>query len=107
MYNCDMREVCRECDHNRPIDFGIRSGYKCDLITEKTNINTCYLPVIVDLQKQIIEKDNALEESVKLQSHYAGLLNQYDNGERKQFSTAKEWIDRLNSLKSEKGEENV
>jgi hypothetical protein len=37
----------------------------------------------------------ALEESVKLQSHYASLLNQYDGGERMRFATAHEWIDRL------------
>jgi len=37
----------------------------------------------------------ALEESVKLQSHYAGLLNIYDGGERMQFASAKEWTDRL------------
>lgn len=37
----------------------------------------------------------ALEESVKLQSHYAELLNMYDGGQRRQFATAKAWIDRL------------
>lgn len=37
----------------------------------------------------------ALEESVKLQSHYANLLNMYDNGERIQFKDAKEWLLRL------------
>jgi len=37
----------------------------------------------------------ALEESVKLQSHYASLLNMHDNGERIQFKDAKEWLFRL------------
>lgn len=37
----------------------------------------------------------ALEESVKLQSHYAVLLNMYDGGERHEFASAAEWIDRL------------
>jgi len=37
----------------------------------------------------------ALEESVKLQSHYAGLLNMHDGGERKQFADAQAWMDRL------------
>jgi hypothetical protein len=44
------------------------------------------------------EKDaaqNALERSVKLQSHYAGLLNMWDGGERMQFKNADEWIERL------------
>jgi hypothetical protein len=37
----------------------------------------------------------ALEESVKLQSHYAKLLNMHDGGRRMQFAGSKEWIDRL------------
>lgn len=40
----------------------------------------------------------ALSESVKLQSHYAALLNQYDGGNRKGFADAQEWIDRLNAM---------
>ena len=41
------------------------------------------------------EIQRALDESVKLQSHYAGLLNQYDGGHRLQFANADEWIRRL------------
>ena len=37
----------------------------------------------------------ALIESVKLQSHYAMLLNMHDGGERMQFSCPAEWIERL------------
>ena len=37
----------------------------------------------------------ALEESLKLQCHYAELLNAYDGGLRKGFKTVDEWIDRL------------
>jgi hypothetical protein len=37
----------------------------------------------------------ALTESVKLQSHYAGLLNIYDEGKRLQFADAAAWIERL------------
>jgi hypothetical protein len=37
----------------------------------------------------------ALEKSVKLQSHYAVLLNIYDGGERIQFADADAWIKRL------------
>ncbi len=37
----------------------------------------------------------ALEESVKLQSHYAMLLNMWDQGERLQFDSAQAWLDRL------------
>jgi flavodoxin len=37
----------------------------------------------------------ALEESVKLQSHYAFLLNCHDGGQRKPFDDAQAWVDRL------------
>jgi hypothetical protein len=41
----------------------------------------------------------ALEESVKLQSHYAHLLNDYDVGRRMTFPNARAWIDRLRETK--------
>jgi hypothetical protein len=37
----------------------------------------------------------ALEESVKLQSHYAELLNMHDGGKRIGFESADAWIARL------------
>lgn len=37
----------------------------------------------------------ALEESVKLQSHYAELLNMHDGGRRIGFANADAWIRRL------------
>jgi hypothetical protein len=40
----------------------------------------------------------ALRQSVSLQSHYAGLLNQYDEGERIVFPDAEAWIRRLRAL---------
>lgn len=46
---------------------------------------------------------NALAESLKLQSHYASLLNDYDGGKRMQFSSVKEWLERLEDLKREGG----
>lgn len=39
--------------------------------------------------------EKALAESVKLQSHYAKLLNGYDGGERMQFDSHAAWMDRL------------
>lgn len=51
---------------------------------------------------EIDELRAALEESVKLQSHYAGLLNEYDGGFRRQFATADEWIQRLRECKASK-----
>ena len=66
--------------------------------------------VLKSYASQECEKQNeALEKSVKLQSHYVVLLNGYDGGKRKQFKTAQEWIDRLKFIAtaistSEKGE---
>jgi len=37
----------------------------------------------------------ALEESVKLQSHYATLLNEYDGGRRATFADGAAWVARL------------
>ncbi len=37
----------------------------------------------------------ALAESVKLQAHYAELLNGWDGGSRMIFKTSQEWLDRL------------
>lgn len=47
------------------------------------------------MTKDIEELQTALRESVKLQSHYAGLLNIHDGGERRQFNDADAWIKRL------------
>ena len=37
----------------------------------------------------------ALDESLKLQRHYAALLNAYDGGHRREFNSTDEWIARL------------
>jgi hypothetical protein len=50
------------------------------------------------LKSRIERLQAALEESVKLQSHYAGLLNMYDDGKRMQFMTAEDWLRRLSQL---------
>jgi hypothetical protein len=40
----------------------------------------------------------ALEESVKMQSHYATLLNMRDGGSRLTFATSDAWLRRLEEL---------
>lgn len=47
------------------------------------------------------ELRRALDESVKLQSHYASLLNQYDGGKRLLFKDSQEWMQRLKKLQPE------
>ena len=41
----------------------------------------------------------ALEELVKLQAHYAKLLNMQDGGQRIAFESAEQWLARLKELK--------
>jgi hypothetical protein len=40
----------------------------------------------------------ALDESIKLQSHYATLLNSYDGGKRLTFANSTAWIKRLKKI---------
>jgi phage terminase large subunit-like protein len=49
----------------------------------------------LDVAKGIQIMSQALNESVKLQSFYAKLLNMYDGGKRREFANTTEWIDRL------------
>lgn len=44
------------------------------------------------------ELRQALEESVKLQTHYADLLNMHDGGSRLTFTDADAWLARLREL---------
>jgi hypothetical protein len=42
--------------------------------------------------------EKALSESLKLQKHYAELLNCYDEGERRTFDSINEWMERLKEI---------
>lgn len=44
---------------------------------------------------------DALAESVKLQAHYASLLNMHDGGQRLIFPTVEAWLARLHELKTD------
>ena len=67
-----------------------RDGLLCNMISENA-----------DLRERCAELEQALAESLKLQSHYAALLNQYDGGERIIFGGANEFLERLAALKGE------
>lgn len=53
---------------------------------------------IDEAKEEIRDLWAALEESVKLQTHYAGLLNMHDGGKRLGFADAHAWVDRLIDL---------
>lgn len=42
----------------------------------------------------------ALEESLKLQSHYAELLNMHDGGQRVSFHSVEAWLERLKETRT-------
>lgn len=66
-----------------------------DLSHETMIANAAFIVRAVNAHEELVK---ALEESLKLQSHYAGLLNSYDSGERLTFSTVEQWLNRLNAI---------
>lgn len=85
--------------------------FKCDgKGGVETTMSTERMGEIIDRATTEIEKDvrviaklrRALEESVKLQSHYALLLNSQDGGRRMQFASADEWLARLDEVSGAK-----
>lgn len=54
-------------------------------------MSVCVDPTLV----RMAELELALELLVKLQSHYAKLLNMHDGGKRHAFANRQEWIERL------------
>lgn len=63
-----------------------------DVVTGTNRPTYCACPVA--------SVDHALDESLKLQSHYAILLNQYDGGSRMTFADAGAWLARLRDVKN-------
>jgi len=71
-------------------------GFQSD--PEEQGIAAC-MRLNAKLYKEVDELRHALEQSVKLQSHYAMLLNCWDDGQRMQFKDAEEWLARLREVK--------
>jgi len=53
-------------------------------MTEEQRLNHNYMQILL-----------ALNESLKLQAHYAELLNMHDGGQRRLFKTIDDWLSRL------------
>jgi hypothetical protein len=77
-----------------------------ELIWRLESVPASHGPVLCQLAaKTIRELRAALTESLKLQSHYAGLLNTYDGGKRMQFADNNAWLERLRAqTASQRGE---
>jgi hypothetical protein len=77
---------------------GLYSRAEGDEILARANridVNECLVP---EAAVDVTELRVALAESVKLQSHYASLLNMYDGGRRIGFEDADAWIARLREM---------
>lgn len=70
--------------------------YTCNECEERWEHCNCQESQV---KADVEELKEVLEESVKLQSHYAKLLNAYDGGRRIEFKNANEWIERLKEVK--------
>lgn len=60
------------------------------------------MEVVQRARDEIVALREALDESVKLQRHYALSLNDYDGGRRIAFESRKAWMDRLRALKDKR-----
>lgn len=58
-----------------------------------------YRTDLAALVEEVEAMREALEKSVKLQSHYATMINMHDGGERITFDSAQAWLDRLAALR--------
>ncbi len=69
---------------------------KPETTTEETSVRTAEAqPSCAPAACSPADLRVALEESIKLQAHYAKLLNMWDGGHRLIFPTADSWIARL------------
>jgi hypothetical protein len=57
--------------------------------------------LVLRARDELVRLREALDESVRLQSHYASILNDYDGGKRMTFASATAWMDRLRALKDQ------
>ena len=74
-----------------------------DVAAAEEDMPRGHMQAIKETEARTAALVSALAESVKLQSHYATILNAYDGGKRMSFASEQEWIDRLNSLQTKEG----
>ena len=94
----DRLPKCPWCGHTGPVSSHGDHWAGCRLteawIDREIVVPWEPTPEVVE-KKEYVELETALDESLKLQSHQARLLNQYDGGERREFANSAEWIARL------------
>lgn len=78
-----------------------RLGGEVDrLIRCGVDLAQAFAAQIHERQTELFQLRGALTESLKLQSHYAKLLNDYDGGKRMRFADNEAWMARLAELEA-------
>jgi hypothetical protein len=72
---------------------------RCEQLVAALRYAESQATLLASRQEEIERVKAGLIESVKLQSHYAELLNMHDGGQRIAFKDADEWIERLKEVK--------
>lgn len=70
-----------------------------DQLRDQKDGNVFRIASLIENATGLVELKEALAESVKLQAHYATLLNQWDGGKRIVFPDAEAWLARLRELR--------
>jgi hypothetical protein len=110
---CNARPVVHgpDCRHNK--DFiesaffivadgilrHVRSGKDWDCQDECWAKDLAAARLLIELEIERLR--GALSESLKLQSHYAKLLNMHDGGKRIGFDSVEAWLERLDAIRKE------
>lgn len=63
--------------------------------SDPESIASHLIRIVVQVRDENASIRTALDASVSLQSHYAMLLNGWDGGERMQFASSDDWINRI------------
>lgn len=94
VYICEDGENDRLCtmDGTNETTMRHKANEICDAVNARAETG--------DRLQIIRELTIALRESVRLQSHYATLLNQWDGGQRMPFKDSDAWIARLKETKT-------
>jgi len=89
-----MRRITDECFGRIAKAIGIETPLEITAAAENDDETSAEILTRL-VGKHVAKMRIALEESVKLQSHYASLLNMHDGGTRVQFENGDAWIARL------------
>jgi hypothetical protein len=72
-----------------------KHGMLCAIVEAAAGYVEGHPTSLVNIIQRVRDMREALDESVKLQGHYADLLNAYDGGSRIIFANGDDWMNRL------------